>query len=47
MKLPPFRNDLMHVVDDRRIVVANIALIACRIAAIYGCLAFWTYLDLI
>ena len=38
---------LAHVLDDRRIVAANIALIAIRVAALYGCLLFWTSLDLI
>jgi DASS family divalent anion:Na+ symporter len=42
-----FANGFGDVCDTRRIALANVTLILVRIAAIYGCLVFWTYLDLI
>ncbi|MFV0302420.1 MAG: SLC13 family permease [Paracoccus sp. (in: a-proteobacteria)] len=38
---------LAHILDERRIVLANIVMIALRIAAIYGSLGFWQHLDLL
>jgi len=39
--------NLGHICDERRIIVANVILIAFRVAAIYACLIYWTYLGLI
>ncbi len=38
---------LAHVLDERRIIAANIVMIALRIGAIYGSLRFWQHLDLL
>lgn len=39
--------NLAAICDERRIIAANIAMIALRIGAIYGSIAFWQHLDLL
>lgn len=38
---------LAHILDERRLIAANIAMIALRVGAIYGSLGFWRHLDLL